>query len=94
MLKRLDTKVILVAVAAFLITEGRATSLLFNLLELQQRANLEVVGVRQISFPSTFDAAIERAIAEVASAVIAGHGSASAQGKAALEQAHTALWHL
>jgi hypothetical protein len=39
MLRRLDTKVILVAVAAFLIIKGRATYLLVNLLELKDSPN-------------------------------------------------------
>jgi hypothetical protein len=94
MLRRLDTKVILVAVAAFLIVKARGTYLLFNLLELQNRASFQVVGVRHIAFPLTSEAAIERTIAAVASAVIAGHSGALTQAKAALEQGDSVLWHL
>lgn len=57
MLRRLDTKVILVAVAAFLIIEGRAAYLLFNLLELKESADFEVVGAQQALSISDFNAA-------------------------------------
>jgi hypothetical protein len=68
--------------------------LLFNLLELQKRADFEIVGARQVTFLSTFDTAIGRAVAEIASFAITGRGEALAQAKAALEQAHAALVNL
>ncbi|HEX2243233.1 MAG TPA: PAS domain S-box protein, partial [Gammaproteobacteria bacterium] len=79
---------------AFLVIEARATYLLFNLLELKKTANFEAISTREASFLSTFQADIERSVAEMASFTIAGHGRALAQAKAALEQAHAALVNL
>ncbi len=94
MLKRLDIKVILVALAAFLIIEARATYLLFDLLELKKSTNFEVVDARQSSSLSTFEMAIEQAAAELASVATAGHRRDLFQAKAALQQARAALANL
>src|SRR5215212_9417308 len=94
MLKRLDTKIILVAVAAFLIVEIRATYLLFNLLELKNNTNFEVAGARQTKLILDFNEAIQRTAVDMASFEIAGDSRALAHAKSGLKQVHAALENL
>jgi two-component system, NarL family, sensor histidine kinase UhpB len=94
MFKRLDNKVLLVAVAAFLIIEGRATYLLFNLLELEQSAGFQVEDARQAALISRFATALESTAGELASFALVGRNSDLAHAKAAFEQAHAALQKL